>query len=124
MSSPVRALEFNKQAKRDYDALPVGVKRDFGYAFWQVQRGDMPAIAKVLKGFGGADVLELRENDEAGTYRTVYTVRFADTVYVLHAFTKKSRTGIATDKKDIELIKDRLRRAEADFAARQDKKES
>ena len=124
MTSPVRPLMFNKQAKRAYDELPVGVKRDFGYALWQVQRGAMPAIAKVLKGFGGADVLELRENDEAGPYRTVYTVRFANTVYVLHAFTKKSHTGVTTDKKDIEVIKDRLRRAEADLAARRDKEES
>ena len=116
-----RPLKFNKQAKRDYDALPAEVKRDFGYALWQVQLGGMPAIAKTLKGFGGADVMELRENDEAGTYRTVYTVRLADTVYVLHAFTKKAHAGIATDKQDIDLIKDRLRRAEAEFAARRGK---
>jgi phage-related protein len=117
-----RPLEFNKQAKRDFDALPAGVTRDLGYALWQVQSGRMPASAKMLKGFGGADVLELRENDEAGTYRAVYTVRFAEAIYVLHAFQKKSRTGIATDKKDIDLIKERLRAAEADFAARRNKK--
>lgn len=118
-----RPLKFNKQAKRDYDALPAGVKRDLGYALWQVQQGMMPAIAKTLKGFGGADVVELRENDEAGTYRAVYTVRLADTVYVLHAFMKKAHTGVATDKKDIELIKDRLRRAEAEFAAQRGKED-
>ena len=68
-------------------------------------------------------MLELREDDEAGTYRAVYTVRLADAIYVLHAFTKKSKTGIATDKADVELIKARLKWAEADHAERRRREE-
>ena len=76
----------------------------------------MPSIAKMMKGFGGADVLELRESDAAGTYRAVYTVRFGERIYVLHAFQKKSHKGISTDKQDVELIKARLKWAEAEHA--------
>lgn len=76
----------------------------------------MPSIAKAMKGFGGADVLELRESDVAGAYRAVYTVRFGERIYVLHAFQKKSHKGISTDKQDIELIKARLKWAEAEHA--------
>ena len=71
------------------------------------------AAAKVLKGFGGAGVLELVEDDEGGTYRAVYTVRFAQAVFVLHCFQKKSKRGIATPKEDMEIIRARLKVAEA-----------
>lgn len=64
--------------------------------------------------------MELREDDEAGTYRSVYTVKFGEVVYVLHAFTKKSKKGIATDKQDVELIKERLKWAEEDFNRRKE----
>jgi phage-related protein len=69
--------------------------------------------AKVLKGFHGANVVEIISDDRAGTYRTVYTVRFAKAVFVLHVFQKKSKHGIATSKQDIDLIKNRLKLAEA-----------
>jgi phage-related protein len=71
-----------------------------------------------LKGFGGAGVLEIVENFDGNTYRAVYTVRFAEAIYVLRAFQKKSKKGIATPKADIEAIKTRLRMAEADHHAR------
>lgn len=76
------------------------------------QLGVAPPIAKVLKGFGGAGVLELIEDDRSGTYRAVYTVRFATAVYVLHVFQKKSKQGIATPHQDIELVRSRLKVAE------------
>lgn len=66
----------------------------------------------MLKGFGGAGVLELIEDDRSGTYRAVYTVRFATAVYVLHVFQKKSKQGIATPHQDIELVRSRLKVAE------------
>jgi phage-related protein len=65
-----------------------------------------------MKGFGSAGVLEVVEDDQSGTYRAVYTVRFADVVYVLHCFQKKSPSGIATPQRDMNLIKARLKQAE------------
>lgn len=80
--------------------------------------GETPPIAKALRGFGGAGVLELVEDDSAGTYRAVYTVRFATAVYVLHVFQKKSKRGRATPQRDLELIRQRLKEAQALHAAR------
>ena len=84
-----------------------------GFALHQVQQGDEPLAAKALKGFGGRSILELVDDFDGDAYRAVYTVRFAGMVYVLHAFQKKSKKGIATPQRDIELIKARLRDAEA-----------
>jgi phage-related protein len=81
-----------------------------GYALFLAQIGGRHAtMAKTLKGFGGGAVVEVRESGEAGTYRAVYTVRYLDAVYVLHAFQKKSKAGIKTPKNDLELIDKRLR---------------
>ena len=71
--------------------------------------------AKPLKGFGGAGVLEIVEDNDGDTYRGVYTVKFAGVVYVLHAFQKKSTKGVSTPKHEIDLIKDRLKRAEEHY---------
>ncbi len=89
------------------------VRRDVGYALDAAQRGGIDPSAKPLKGFGGRTVLEIVADDSGGTYRAVYTVRFEEAVYVLHAFQKKSVKGIATSKADIETIKRRLKLAEA-----------
>lgn len=105
-------------SKRDLLSFPREIQRAVGYALWFAQRGGKHEDAKTLKGFGDAAVLEVVENAEAGTYRAVYTVRFADSVYVLHAFQKKSRKGIETPKADIELIKSRLKIAKADYDER------
>jgi len=64
-----------------------------------------------LKGFGGAGVLEVVENLDGDTYRAVYTVKFAGIVYVLHVFQKKSKSGIATPKMDVDLIVKRYKEA-------------
>lgn len=97
-------------------ALPKGVRRTFGIALYAVQTGLTPPSAKPLKGFGGAGVLELIEDDRAGTYRAAYTVRFATAVYVLHVFQKKSKRGIATPATEVELIRARLKIAETAHA--------
>ncbi len=115
---PSRICVFLGSARRDLIAFPEQVRADVGYALHEVQRGSEPYSAKSLKGFGGRGVLELIENHDGNTYRAVYTVRLEGFVYVLHCFQKKSVTGVATPQKDIELIKSRLRMAEADFAAR------
>ena len=92
--------------------MPRQVRRTFGVALFAAQIGETPPSAKPLRGFGGAGVLELIENDAGGTYRAVYTVRYATAVYVLHVFQKKSKRGRETPQADIELVKERLRRAE------------
>ena len=93
-------------------ALPAQVRRFFGFALSLAQAGDQHDAAKVLKGFGGAGVLEVVENDAGGTYRAVYTVRFDEAVFVLHCFPKKSKRGDKTPKEDIEIIRTRLKVAE------------
>jgi len=85
--------------------MPRQVRRTFGVALFAAQIGETPPSAKPLRGFGGAGVLELIENDAGGTYRAVYTVRYATAVYVLHVFQKKSKRGRETPQADIELVK-------------------
>lgn len=99
-------------SKKDLIALPLDVRKFFGHALHWAQHGEQHAAAKPLKGFGGAGVLEVVEYDGAGTYRAVYTVNFGAAVFVLHCFQKKSKSGIATPKQDIELIRARLKVAE------------
>ncbi len=94
-------------------ALPTGIRRFFGFALSLAQAGDRHDAAKVLKGFGGAGVLEVVEDDSAGAYRAVYTVKFEEAVFVLHCFQKKSKRGIATPKEDMDIISARLKVAEA-----------
>ena len=97
--------------------FPVGWQRNFGFELFLVQTGQHPPSAKPLKGLG-AGTVELIEDFEGDMYRAVYTVRFHEAVYVLHAFKKKSKRGSETPKRDIELIRRRLRGAEADHAKR------
>lgn len=93
-------------------ALPTEVRKFFGHALDFAQRGARHGAAKVLKGFGGAGVLEIVEDDGGGTYRADYTVKFEKAVFVLHCFQKKSKQGIATPKEDMEIIRARLKVAE------------
>ena len=90
---------------------------NFGFELFLAQTGQHPPSAKLLKGLGSG-VVELVDDFDGDTYRAVYTVRFASAVYVLHAFKKKSKQGIKTPQGDIELIKQRLKDAQADYAAR------
>lgn len=99
-------------SKRDLVKMPKDVVTDFGYAFYQAQQGKHPDIAKPLKGFGGTEVLELVANHNSDTFRAVYTVRFPKAIIVLHTFQKKSKKGISTPKKEIDLIRERLKCAE------------
>lgn len=112
MVSVEKPLEWVASSRKDLMALPLDVRRRFGYALYLAQMGDQDDAAKVLKGFGGAGVLEVVEDDAGGTYRAVYTVRYAEAVFVLHCFQKKSKRGIATPKVDMDLIRARLKVAE------------
>lgn len=100
-------------SKKDLESLPKQVMREFGYAIYQAQQGSYPDIAKTLKGFGSAEVIELIGNDAGGTFRAVYTIRFADAIIVLHVFQKKSTKGIETSKQDIDMVHARLKQAES-----------
>jgi phage-related protein len=77
----------------------------------------IPSV-KALQGFGGRSVLEIVAPYAGDAHRTVYTVRFEDAVYVLHAFQKKSKRGVSTPQKEIDLIKQRLAAAEKDYRER------
>ena len=74
--------------------------------------------AKALKGFGGRGILAIVENHDGNAYRVIYTVRFAEIIYVRHCFQKKSTRGISTPQHEIDVIKLRLQAAEADYAER------
>ena len=107
----LKPLEWVGSSKDDLDSFPGSARREAGYALYLAQIGMKAVKAKPLKGFGGAAVLEVVADHDGSTYRAVYTVRFADAVFVLHAFQKKSKQGIATPKADIDLIKRRLKLA-------------
>lgn len=106
-----KPLHWVGSTKKDLDDMPDDVKDVFGYALHLAQAGGKHAAAKPWKG-SGSGVLEVVDDYQGDTYRAVYTVRFHGVVYALHAFQKKSRTGIATSQKDVELIKTRLKAAE------------
>ena len=100
-----KLLEWIGGSHRDLMTLPTDVRRLFGFALSLAQAGDQRDAAKVLKGFGNAGVLEVVEDDAGGTYRAAYTVKFEEAVFVLHCFQKKSKRGIATPKKDMDIIR-------------------
>ncbi|HTW71636.1 MAG TPA: type II toxin-antitoxin system RelE/ParE family toxin [Acetobacteraceae bacterium] len=102
-------------SKEDLSGFPAEVRRRAGGALWDAQIGNKATYAKPLKGFGDAAILEVVDDFDGNTYRAVYTVRFTRAVYVLHAFMKKARRGIATPKTELNLISERLKRAEQDY---------
>jgi phage-related protein len=105
----LRHLEWIGSAKKDLQALPEEVVDVFGYALYLAQTGRKHDQAKPLRGFGSAGVLEVVEDRRGDTYRAVYTVQYAVRVFVLHVFQKKSKSGIATPKPDLALIRNRLK---------------
>jgi len=92
--------------------MPDEVQQTFGFALYYAQIGLLHPDAKPLKGFGSAGIVEIVEHWRGNAYRAVYTVRFAHAVYVLHCFQKKSKQGIETSRRDMELIRERLKEAE------------
>lgn len=117
-SRSIKPLAWVGSSKGDLHKFPDEVKDLMGYALYLAQTGGKHPAAKPLKGFTGAGVLEIVEDYRSDTYRAVYTVKFGDAIYVLHAFQKKSKSGIATPQKDIDLIKSRLQRVYEHHAER------
>ncbi|MGH7810684.1 MAG: type II toxin-antitoxin system RelE/ParE family toxin, partial [Candidatus Binatia bacterium] len=99
-------------SRRDLKSFPKRARSDIGQALYAAQMGETDPAAKPLKGFGGAGVMEIVDRYDTNTYRAVYTVEFSSVIYVLHCFQKKSKSGIATPQRDIELIRRRLAEAE------------
>ena len=114
MPDHIKQLQWGGSAKNDLLAMPEDVIDVFGFALHLAQTGKKHANAKPLRGFGGAGVLEVVEDHLGDTYRAVYTVKIDDAVYVLHCFQKKSKQGIETPKHDMDLIRERLKAAQAD----------
>ena len=113
MRQEPRPLRWISSAKKDLLAMPDEVQQGFGFALYQAQIGLLHPDSKPLKGFGSAGILEIVEDWRGNSYRAVYTVRFAQAVYVLHCFQKKSKRGIETLAADMNLIRKRLKEAEA-----------
>jgi phage-related protein len=110
---PPKPLVWMGSSKKDLLKLPSSVIDVFGYALYLAQTGGRHPDSRILRGFGDASVMEVVESATAGTYRAVYTVRFPEKVFVLHVFQKKSKSGIATPRTDMDIIRERLRMAEA-----------
>ena len=120
MQAGRKPVKWVGSSKRDLVSMPEDVKDVFGHAIDLAQAGGKHRDAKVLSGFGSAGVIEVVEDHHGDTYRSVYTVKFAGWVYVLHCFQKKSKSGIATPQPDLDLIALPLKAARADFDAWKD----
>jgi phage-related protein len=107
-----KPIEWVGSSLKDLREFPEEVKEVMGYALHLAQTGEKHPGARPLQGYHGAGVLEIIDDFDGDTYRAVYTIRLAGRVYVLHAFQKKSHRGRQTDPKDIELVNQRLRKAE------------
>ena len=116
MSEPApKPVRWIASSRDDVSAFPEDVRRRIGGALWEAQIGRKAPYAKPLRGFAGAGVLEVVDDFDGDTYRAVYTVRFAGLIYVLHAFQKKSKRGIATPKSVSDVIARRLKAAQEDY---------
>jgi len=105
----IKPIVWVGSAHKDLNAFPRAVQKDAGYALWLAQLGEKHDKTKPLKGFRG--VMEMVSDYQTDTYRTIYAVKLGTKLYVLHAFQKKSKRGIATPKKEMDVIRRRLQQA-------------
>jgi phage-related protein len=108
MTEKRRPLFWEGSSKKDFKEFPVPVQKDMGVALFVVQLGQTPDSSKSWKGLGSG-VYELVEDHRGDTFRVVYMVRVGVAVHVLHAFQKKSKSGIATPQPDVDLVEKRLK---------------
>lgn len=104
----VKKLEWLGSSKKDLMEFPTGVIQEVGYALFLAQKGEHYSKVKPFKGHGSG-VFEIVIDYAKNAYRSVYIVNLHNTVYVVHCFQKKSKTGIKTPKEEIEVIKQRLK---------------
>lgn len=121
--SKKKPVQWMGSSRRDIREMPEAVRQSIGKALGLAQVGKTSPLAKPLRGFCGASVMEITEREDGDTYRAVYTVRFSEAIYVLHAFQKKSKQGTETPKEDMDLIRRRLKEAEHDYKARYPERE-
>lgn len=114
-SHPLRPILWIASSLKDLQDMPEGVKKEFGHSLREIQKGRDPGNIKPLKHLGENGILEIRVFEKEGTFRTVYTLEFEDAIAVLHVFQKKSTSGIATAKRDIELVIKRLKLAREEY---------
>jgi phage-related protein len=103
-----RPITWVGSSRTDLKRFPQPVRRDMGKALYAAQRGEVDPAAKPLRGFGGVRVMEIIDRHDTNTYRAVYTAQFGGAIYVLHAFQKKSKRGVATPTREVDLIRRRL----------------
>ena len=111
-TAPIKPVIWVGSSRQDLWGFPEPVQDHMGYALYVAQRGGKHRDTKVLRGFGGAGVVEIIKDYRGDTFRAIYTLRYAGAVYVLHAFQKKSKTGAETGRGDVELLRQRLRDGE------------
>lgn len=109
MTRTTRPISWIRAARRDFEAFPEDAKRRMAQALTIVADGGYPDIAKPMMGLGSG-ILELALKHRGDAYRIVYALQIGDDVWVLHAFQKKSNSGTATPKIEIDLIRERLKR--------------
>jgi phage-related protein len=119
VGAKIKPVYWIGSSRRDLQAMPREVRGDIGQALYTAQQGMTDPAAKPLKGFGGARVMEIVERHRTDAYRAVYTAHFETAIYVLHVFQKKSKTGVATPKQDIDMIRKRFAEAQQHHKARQ-----
>lgn len=104
-------VEWLGDSRERLRSFPDRVRQDIGYALHLVQLGETPTSAKLFRGVGSG-VYEIVDDYDTNTYRAVYAVKIGEAIYILHCFQKKSRRGIKTPQRDINLIKRRFRQAQ------------
>ncbi|MDE2774053.1 MAG: type II toxin-antitoxin system RelE/ParE family toxin [Gemmatimonadota bacterium] len=110
----LKPVQWVGSSRADLKRFPDPVRERMGYAIYQAQAGFRHRDVKPLKGFGSA-VLEVVARHDGDTFRAVYTIRFEAAVYVLHAFQKKAKRGITTSKKELDVVRHRLKVAEQHY---------
>jgi len=118
MEATIKPVQWVGSSLRDLRDFPRPVQREIGQALYTAQTGRTDPAAKPMRGFGGVSVMEIVADFDGDTWRAVYTVRFADVLYMLHAFQKKSKKGIGTPQRELEMIRRRLAEAERDYRGR------
>ena len=109
MLRDTRPISWIKAARKDFEAFPVGAQTEMARALTILAEGRMPDIAKPLTGFGSG-VMELALKHRGDAFRVVYALQIDTDIWVIHAFQKKSKSGIKTPKQEIDLINERLKR--------------
>jgi phage-related protein len=104
-----RPISWLRGALRAYQDFPASAQEVTEDALTQIAEGGTPDVAKPLTGLGGG-IWELAIRTRGDAYRVVYALQLADTIWIVHAFQKKSKSGIATPKYEIDVVKERLKR--------------